>query len=74
VLHLGREPLLGKEDRTMLIDCLLITAVAFSSGLVGVYLVSPGEAVEALVVGGITTVTTFLTELYIERKIRRHHR
>jgi hypothetical protein len=34
VLHLGREPLLSKEDRTMLIDCLLITTVAFSSGLI----------------------------------------
>jgi hypothetical protein len=55
----------------MLIDSSLMGAAAFVSGLASVFGLS-GKVIEGLLVGGITSVSVFITELIIERKIRQH--
>jgi hypothetical protein len=70
-LHLGKGPMLSKDSKDMLIDCSIMAAVAFFSGLVSANFLSSGKGIEALGVGLITAVTTFFTELAIERKFRR---
>jgi hypothetical protein len=69
---LGKGPMLSKVNEAMLIDSLVMGAVAFFSTLGGVHLFLPGKFIEAFGVSVITLATTFFTELYIERKIRRH--
>jgi hypothetical protein len=70
ITSLGKEPMLSKENKNMLILCFVMGAVAFFSTLGGVNLFLPGKLMEALFASGITAAFTFFTELYIVLKIR----
>jgi hypothetical protein len=72
VLRLGKDPILSKDNRDMLIYCSVIAgAAATSSGLVSANFLS-GKGIEASAIAGVTALTTFLTEIGIELRIRRN--
>jgi hypothetical protein len=70
ITSLGKEPMLNKENKNILVLCFAMGAVAFFSTLGGVNLFLPGKLIEALIASGITAGTTFSMELYIELRVR----
>lgn len=72
MLHLGREPMISKEDTNALIDSAIMGAISFVTGLAGLQFISAVETIKSMQIAAIPATAAFLTELGIERKRHQH--